>query len=125
MKNTLKEKLEGLKKQKSDYSSIRLKVIEDIQDYEDDESIKDHFKYLLEYGLAGGVVGDLMYYSDINLFFDQCYHEIEAIRIGHFHRTGKSLKVETSCDLRTFFTWFAYEYVVDEILEELELDLDQ
>jgi hypothetical protein len=120
MEKTLKEQLEDLKNNESDYSELKLGVIEDIQAYEDDESIKSHLNDIVTYGLEGGAVAGLVYYSDTHLYYDNFYYEIEKIREQWAEEIGEEVKIQG--DLKNFFAWFAYEYVAKEIYYELDLD---
>jgi hypothetical protein len=95
MEKSLKEQLEDLKNNESDYSELKLGVIKDIQDYEDDESIKSHLNDIVTYGLEGGAVAGLVYYSDTHLYYDNFYYEIEkekTAKIEEFRDSGEDRK---------------------------------
>ena len=108
----LKEKLYEMK---SDSERLRLFVIEDILEVNNnDEEIKDYIDNVLSYGCVSGCVTSLIYYEDTDKFFSQYYDEIlemvNELNIWY----GISFEINSNN-----LSWFAYEETIKDIATEL------
>jgi len=89
---------------------------------EDDFLISDISKH----GCGGGTIGELIYYYDINKFYDKHHEEIweELEEIGGLKdlMSGTTKDTEPSSDahLKCLITWLAVEGVACKILNERE-----
>ena len=79
-----------------------------------------------KHGLSGGVVSELIYYNDINKFYDKHYEEVwdEINELGGLIKLGFTDKTQPTCDshLKGVLTWIAVEGVACRILNEREDD---
>ena len=89
---------------------------------EEDFVIKD----ISTHGCSGGVISELIYYWDINKFYDKHNEEIwdEINEIGGLTELikEKDAKLQPACDshFKCFLTWCAVECVACKILNERE-----
>jgi len=98
--------------------SIRAYVAREAINY-CEESPSQMFADLNQGGCQSGTIPSLIYYTDTHQFFDQYYDEIEAMREEYESNTGEPLQVKG--DLKNWLAWFAFEHVVVQLAEELNL----
>lgn len=83
----------------------------------DECSPLSYLEDVTQHGCISGTVSRLVYYVDTNAFFDTHYDEIQEMIEEYQESTGIDL-VHTG-DLKNFYSWFAYEQIAYEILNQL------
>lgn len=113
----LATKLKNLK------TSNRLKeyVIEYIlQDYKEDNEIKDFFSDLLKHGCQSGIISTLIYYDDTKRFYIKYMDEIHEL-IEELENDIGLIKVNGNRS--NFYAWLAFEETARNLVYELELEI--
>ena len=108
----LKEKLLKMSKE---YEGLKLFVITDILDYEDESAIKDYISDVLQYGCQSGIVTSLIYTKDTRNFaktyFDECLEILDNV----IQEIGKpSFTIDSNS-----IAWLSYEETLKNIASEL------
>ena len=115
MKNLRNELLEMSTKE----TGIKLFVINDLTDFDDDGEIKGYINDVLTYGCQSGIVTSLIYYYQTKNFFQKYFEEILEV--------AEEVKEEygiNNIDLNyNSLSWLAYEEIVQRIAIELDLDI--
>ena len=107
----LKEKLLKIREESE---GLKVFVLDDILDYEDESAIKDYIQSVLDYGCISGVVSSLTYYYQTKDLFSKHFEEILEL--------VNNLKEECDIDIKLNYndlSWLAYEETVREIASEL------
>ncbi len=86
------------------------------------QSITNFFHDIHNHGCVCGMVGFLIYTTDVHTFFDRYYDEIEELREEYQENTGLSLSIQG--DLKTYLSWFAFEEVSYKIAKKLKIFKD-
>ena len=75
-----------------------------------------------QHGCGGGTISELIYYWDINKFYDKHYEEIwdEVNELGGLINLGFTEKTQPTCDshFKCVLTWLAVESVACHIINE-------
>lgn len=115
MKNLRNELLEMGKKE----TGIKLFVINDLTDFDNDEEIKAYINDVLTYGCQSGIVTSLIYTSDTKNFtknyLDECLEILDEL----IQEVGKPAFVIDSNSI----AWLAYEKTLRDLVIELDLDI--
>lgn len=98
---------------------VLAEIFERLDGRSTDKEIKDFFEDF-EHGCASGVVSGLIEYEDTHAFFDRFYNEIEELR-KDFEEEPQNFLHPGDQDLKTFFAWFAFEKVADDLVNKLEI----
>ena len=88
---------------------------------EDDGYTEAVINDLMNGGCQGGMVGDLIYYSDTHEFYDKYYCEIESLREDLEDQFGEPLKPDG--DLKNWFAWLGFEETARRLCLELGYDI--
>jgi hypothetical protein len=88
-----------------------------------DNNTHAFFSAILTKGCASGWVTSLNFYDQIHHFFNTYYDEIENIRIEI--ECNNSNPVSLSYDIKTTFSWMAFEHTALQLAEELKIQLPQ
>lgn len=107
--------LEELKK---DADPLKINVIDDILDHEDDAI--NYIKDVATHGCISGIVTSLIYYTQTTEFFNKHYDDIMGLVQEHEDATGQ--RVQHDGDMRNWFSWFAYEESIYNIANQLEIN---
>lgn len=83
--------------------------------------LKAYISDILKHGCVSGIVSELIYYSDTHEFYDRHYFEIEALRAAYEEIHGIQLTVQG--DLKNAYAWFAFEWIVTEIVNDVGLEI--
>ena len=79
-----------------------------------------------KHGLSGGVVSELIYYNDINKFYDKHHQDIwdEIEELGGLTQLGFTEDTQPSSDkhFKCVLTWIGVENIACRILNEREDD---
>lgn len=103
-------------------SDLEIYIIDYIlEEYSNDDDIKDFFNDLFRSGCSSGMIGGLIYYKDTHRFYDEYYDEIEEMRLEWEESTGEKLYPDG--DLKNWFAWFAFEETARKIAEEIGLEI--
>lgn len=94
----------------------------DIRSYVCEDALDSHepisfLKDIVDFGCVSGVVSRMVSRADTQEFFDQNYTEIEKLRTEYETDMGSIVAIEG--DLKNCLAWFAYEYSVQKLLEEI------
>ena len=107
----------------SPIGSIREQIINDTNNYDNEEDKVSYIRDVAEYGCVGGTCNNLIYYVDTYDFYNKHAEEIDEILEEIKDSTGVSpLENYNKTDLRNYLAWLAYEYRAQEIMQELELN---
>ena len=111
-KMKLKKQLERIKE--STDNELEKWVIEEIIDgRESDEEIKTFFEDLRVSGCKGGMISELIYYSDTHKFFDEFQGEIEELKEEMEDSMGEPLQIKG--DVKNWLAWFGFEEMAFKI----------
>ena len=118
-----KKKLQEIEKSNGLRGYVANKWLNNIYDYNgtSNEQIKAWLADFQQGGCASGLVNNLVYYSDTEVFFDKYYSEIMELRQDYKDQTGKTLDAD-DFNLKSWFAWWAFEYTIDRIAEELGIE---
>ena len=112
----LKEKLLKIREESE---GLKVFVLNDILEYEDESAIKYYISDVLQYGCQSGIVTSLIYYYQTRNFFSKYFEEILEV--------AEEVKEEygiNNIDLNyNSLSWLAYEEIVQRIAIELDLDI--
>lgn len=78
----------------------------------------DYLKDVTTFGCVSGVVNRMVYCSDTQHFFDENYAEIENLRMEYEKQTGLAITLPN--DLKNDLAWFAYQFVAEQLLSEIQ-----
>lgn len=108
----LKEKLSEMKK---NCEGIKLFVIDDILDCNnDDDEIRAYINDVLNYGCSSGCVSSLIYYSDTDKFFHKYSDEVLEMLDDAKKEYGITFEINSNN-----LAWFGYEETLRNIAFEL------
>jgi hypothetical protein len=116
----LKTKIKEMKK-KEPRRSFRWFVLNTIEK-EGSDNVESFINDVLTYGCLNGTVGALTYTSDIHRIFDKYYYDIDDIIASIKEELGE-VENRYDLDVKTFYTFLAFEETVREIAEELGLNI--
>lgn len=103
LNNMLNETLSGLEES----------VIKDVLCLEEEDML-EYMNNVVNYGVASGIVGDLIYIGDINDFFKENFEEI--FDLYQDYKEMMNLDIEMNA---TNLSYFAYEVTMGNILDEV------
>lgn len=115
MKNLRNQLLEMGKKE----TGIKLFVINDLTDLDNDEEIKGYINDVLTYGCQSGIVTSLIYTSDTKNFTKNYLDECLEILNELFQEIGDLVFPIDSNRI----AWLAYEKTLRDLVIELDLDI--
>ena len=117
MKNLLNSILENTMEDTLKHDTVEI-IMDQLDELTDDE-ILTTFNDILTYGCVSGAVSTLITYSDTEKFFDRHSNEIFEL--------VEDMKQEGLIDMNNFelsknnLAWFAFETIVQEIYQEMEV----
>lgn len=115
MKNLKNQLLEMSAKE----TGIKLFVINDLTDFDNDEEIKGYINDVLAYGCQSGIVTSLIYASDTKNFtkdyLDECLQILDEL----IQNIGKPAFIIDSNSI----AWLSYEETLRNLVVELDLDM--
>ena len=80
------------------------------------ENVRDYFEDLQNHGCKSGMIGSLISPDDTHKFFNIHYKEIEDL---HYEYEKQGIEVKPVGDLMSWYAWFAFEKVAEELAIEL------
>ena len=137
--------MEKFKRERKDSQSLRKKLVELKRGYKsfeqenrlfykvssillakskDYNDLKNVFNDVLEHGLSGGLIGELIYTTDCQKFYDKYYTEIEDIIAELEAGTGEKVESwnKSGIDRKNFLAWLGFEEAVRIIAGELGIE---
>lgn len=115
MKNLRNELLEMSKKE----TGIKLFVINDLINLDNDSEIKGYINDVLTYGCQSGMVTSLIYTNDTKNFTKNYLDECLRILDEFIQQIGKPSFIIDSNSI----AWLAYEGTLRDLVVELDLDI--
>lgn len=115
MKNIKNQLLEMNKNEEG----IRLFVINDLLEMDNDEEIKTYINDVLTYGCQSGIVTSLITYNDTKNFTKNYLNEALEILDNLIQEIGKPAFIIDSNSI----AWLAYEETLRDLIVELDLDI--
>jgi hypothetical protein len=98
-----------------------------VESFEGNEDWKDYLLNVSKHGCISGIVSELIYYNDTINFHDEYEDEIDELVNNAVDSSGFSFsEIASSIDvwdiqqLKNWKSWFAYEEVVNQILNYLD-----
>jgi septation ring formation regulator EzrA len=120
VKTNLKKRVKELKRE-SDRRSFQWFVLNTIEK-EGEDSIESFISDVLNYGCINGSVSALTYTWDIHKIFDRYYYDIEN-KVEEVKEEIGELQNRYELDVKTLYTFVAFEETVRDIAEALGLDI--
>ena len=112
----LKEQLLEMEKESK---GLKLFVVNDLLNFDNDEEIKDYISDVLQYGCQSGIVTSLIYTKDTRDFdktyFDECLEILDNV----IQEIGKPAFTIDSNSI----AWLGYEETLKNLVMELDLDI--
>lgn len=108
--NNMLENLYGESELKDNVIDI---LLDHIEDYEEE---KGFLEDIMNYGCASGIVPELIYYNETECFFIKHMEEIFDI----YNNVKDDLNAYFEVNANNL-SWLAFEYVVNEIYNEIEI----
>lgn len=113
---TLKNQLMEISKREE---GIRLFVINDLLDFDNDEEIKAYISDVLTYGCQSGIVTSLVYNNDTQNFVKTYLEECLEILDEFIQQIGKPSFIIDNNSI----AWLSYEETLRDLVMELNLDI--
>ena len=112
----LKEKMLEMEKESE---GIKLFILNDLLNFDNDEEIKDYISDVLQYGCQSGIVTSLIYTSDTKNFVKTYLNECLEILDNVIQEIGKpSFTIDSNS-----IAWLSYEETLKNLVMELDLDI--
>ena len=111
---TLKNQLMEISKREE---GIKLFVINDLTDFNNDSEIKAYISDVLTYGCQSGIVTSLIYYNDTKNFVKKYLEECLEILDEFIQQIGKPAFIIDSNSI----AWLAYEETLRDLVVELDI----
>ena len=115
MKNIKNQLLEMSKNE----AGLKLFVVNDLLNFDNDEEIKDYISDVLQYGCQSGIVTSLIYTSDtknfVKTYLDECLEILDNV----IQEIGKPAFTIDSNSI----AWLSYEETLKDLVMELDLDI--
>ena len=116
----LKTKIKRMKKE-AGRGTFRWFVLNTIEK-EGSDNIESYISDVLTYGCINGTVGALTYTSDVHRVFDRYYSDIDDV-VSEVKEEFGEVENRYDLDVKTFYTFLAFEETVRDIAEDLGLDI--
>ena len=112
----LKEKMLEMEKESE---GIKLFILNDLLNFDNDEEIKDYISDVLQYGCQSGIVTSLIYTKDTKNFVKTYLNECLEILDNVIQEIGKpSFTIDSNS-----IAWLSYEETLKNLVMELDLDI--
>jgi hypothetical protein len=83
-----------------------------------EEGAVGYAKDVLYGGCQSGVVGELIYYTDTQAWFDEHYSDIMELREEISEEMGEGINPPADQDMKNWFAWFSFEEVTRRLYPE-------
>lgn len=74
-------------------------------------------------GGESGCISGLVTYRETHAFFDEYYEEIMDVRGELSMQMDQSIDPPIGEDLKNWFAWWAYQKIVEELIEALDIEV--